>query len=68
MNDDSSPAKSAEPLAVLALRTVKPGFEEKFETELHEFISRSLQAGGQLGVSVMRPVQGSGSREYDILR
>jgi len=68
MSDLSSPEKSAEPVALLALRTVKPGFEEKFEAELHDFISRSLQGEGQLGVSVIRPVQGSGSREYGILR
>ena len=35
---------------------------------MHDFISRSLQTEGQLGVSVIRPVQGSGSREYGILR
>ena len=68
MNNRNSPEKSAEPVALLALRTVKPGFEEKFEAELHDFISRSLQTEGQLGVSVIRPVQGSGSREYGILR
>lgn len=68
MKNNSSPKNPAEPLAVLALRTVKPGFEEKFEGALHDFISRSLQTEGQLGVSVMRPVQGSGSREYGILR
>ncbi len=68
MNNQSSPEKSIEPVAVLALRTVKPGFEERFEAELHDFIARSLQTEGQLGVSVMRPVQGSGSREYGILR
>jgi antibiotic biosynthesis monooxygenase (ABM) superfamily enzyme len=68
MNDHSLPEKSAEPVAVLALRTVKPGCEEKFEAALHEFISRSLETEGQLGVSVMRPVQRGGSREYGILR
>ncbi len=68
MKNNSSPKNPAEPVAVLALRTVRPGFEEKFEGALHDFISRSLQTEGQLGVSVMRPVQGSGSREYGILR
>jgi hypothetical protein len=68
MNHHSSSERSKEPAAVLALRTVKPGFEERFEAELHDFISRSLQTEGQLGVSVMRPVQGSASREYGILR
>lgn len=55
-----------EPVAVLTLRTVRPGFEEEFEAELHDFIVRSLQAEGQLGVYVIRPVPGS--REYGILR
>ena len=68
MNELTSPAKATEPVAVLTLRTVKPGSEEGFEAELHDFISRSLQTEGQLGVSVIRPVQGSGSREYGILR
>ena len=68
MNNQSSPEKSIEPVAVLALRTVKPGLEVRFEAELHDFIARSLQTEGQLGVSVMRPVQESGSREYGILR
>ncbi len=68
MRNLTSLEKSAKPVAVLALRTVKPGFEEKFEMKLHDFISRSLQTEGQLGVSVIRPVQESGSREYGILR
>lgn len=49
MNKQSSPGKSGEPVAVLALRTVKAGCEERFEAELHEFISRSLQTEGRLG-------------------
>ncbi len=68
MNDRNLPEKSMESVAVLALRTVKAGFEERFEAALHDFLSRSLLTEGQLGVSVMRPVQGSGSREYGILR
>jgi antibiotic biosynthesis monooxygenase (ABM) superfamily enzyme len=68
MNDFSSPEKFTEPVSILALRSVKPGFEEKFEESLHDFINRSLQTEGQLGVSVIRPVEGSGSREYGILR
>ena len=68
MNNQSSPQEPKEPVAVLTLRTVRPGFEEKFEAELHAFISQSLQTEGQLGVSVIRPVQESGSREYGILR
>ncbi len=60
--------KTAEPVAVLTLRMVKPGCEESFEAVLHDFISSSLHAEGQLGVHVMRPDPVSGSREYGILR
>jgi antibiotic biosynthesis monooxygenase (ABM) superfamily enzyme len=58
----------ADPVAVLTLRTVKHGGEERFEAELHDFISRSLHTEGQLGVHVLRPEPGSGSREYGIVR
>jgi uncharacterized protein len=68
MNNQSSPETPRKPVAILALRTVKPGFEERFEAELHDFISQSLQTEGQLGVSVIRPVRETGSREYGILR
>jgi antibiotic biosynthesis monooxygenase (ABM) superfamily enzyme len=68
MNDRGSPKNLTGPVSVLALRTVRPGFEERFESELHDFISQSLQTEGQLGVSVIQPVEGSGSREYGILR
>ena len=52
----------------MTLRTVKPGHEEKFETALHDFIAESFHAEGQLGVHVIRPAPGSGSREYGIVR
>lgn len=65
---ETSLAKSDQPVAVLTLRTAKPGLEEKFEAQLHDFISRSFEAEGQLGVYVVRPPPGSGSREYGIVR
>jgi quinol monooxygenase YgiN len=68
MNNQSSPEAPKAPVAVLALRTVRPGLGERFEAELHDFISQSLQTEGQLGVSVIQPVRESGSREYGILR
>ena len=67
MSDISLP-RSAGPVAVLTLRTVKPGHEERFEAALHDFISESFHAEGQLGVHVIRPAPGSGSREYGIVR
>lgn len=60
--------KEAEPVAVLTLRTVRPGYRDQFEAALHEFIAASLQAEGQLGVHVIRPPAGSASREYGIVR
>ena len=68
MNNKSSLDKPNEPAAVFNKRTVKHGFNEKFDIVLHDFIAQSLQTEGQLGVSVMCPVDGSGSHEYDILR
>ena len=35
---------------------------------MHDFISGSFHAEGQLGVHVIRPAPGSGSREYGIVR
>jgi len=64
----NSTEKPSEPVHVLTQRTVRPGLEEKFEEELHDFIQSSLHAEGQLGVHVIRPVLESGSREYGILR
>ncbi len=68
MDKHRTPEKTAEPVAVLTLRTVKPGCVERFEVELHGFISRSLHTEGQLGVHVLRPESGSGPREYGIVR
>jgi hypothetical protein len=51
--------KSTEKAIVFTKRTVKPGFNEQFDIELHDFIAQSLQTEGQLGVSVMSPVEGS---------
>ena len=58
----------SEPIQVAIVRTVKPGCEAAFEQALHDFIQRSLLLSGQLGVHVIRPAPGSGSRQYGILR
>src|SRR6185295_1591435 len=60
--------RASEPVTVSTTRTVKPGCEEGFERALHEFVQRSLNLPGQLGVHVMRPAPGSSSREYGIVR
>lgn len=55
-------------ITVSITRTVKPGCEPEFERALHGFIQRSLSLPGQMGVHIMRPAPGSGSREYGIIR
>ncbi len=55
-------------ITVCITRKVKPGFEAAFERALHEFVQRSLVLPGQMGVHIMRPAPGSGSREYGIVR
>ena len=56
------------PVTVAVIRVVKPGSEEAFERAIHDFVQRSLHLPGQLGVHILRPAPGSGSREYGILR
>lgn len=56
------------PVTVAVIRVVKPGCEEAFERALHEFVGESLHLPGQLGVHILRPAPGSGSREYGLLR
>jgi len=55
-------------VTVWITRTARPGCELDFERALHDFVQRSLSQPGQLGVHVTRPVPGSGSREYRIVR
>jgi antibiotic biosynthesis monooxygenase (ABM) superfamily enzyme len=57
-----------EPVTVAVTRIVKAGCEEEFERALHDFVQASLHLPGQLGVHILRPAPGSGSREYGILR
>lgn len=56
------------PITVCITRRVKPGFEAAFEQALHEFVQRSLLLPGQMGVHILRPAPGTGSREYGIVR
>jgi antibiotic biosynthesis monooxygenase (ABM) superfamily enzyme len=57
-----------EAITVCITRTVKPGCEADFERALHGFVQRSHPQPGQLGVHILRPAPGSGSREYGIIR
>ena len=56
------------PITVITTRTVKPGCEETFERALHDFIQRSFELPGQLGVHVIRPAPETASRDYGIVR
>ena len=56
------------PVTVSITRTVRPGCEAAFERALHDFVQRSLTLPGQMGVHIMRPATGSGSRDYGIIR
>jgi hypothetical protein len=60
--------KNNEPVTIAITRVVKPGYEEEYERALHDFVQASLKLPGQLGVHILRPVPGSGSREYGVLR
>jgi antibiotic biosynthesis monooxygenase (ABM) superfamily enzyme len=57
-----------DPIHVAIIRTVKPGCETVFEQALHNFVQRSLSLAGQMGVYIIRPAPGSGSRQYGIIR
>jgi antibiotic biosynthesis monooxygenase (ABM) superfamily enzyme len=61
---------SADPanITVAVTRIVRPGKEAAFEQALEGFVRRSLDKPGQLGVHLLRPPAGSGSREYGLLR
>ena len=60
--------QSIEPVSTVTLRTVRAGQEEDFEAALREFFQLTRDVPGQLGVHVVRPGPGSGSRDYGILR
>lgn len=59
---------SVEPIQVAIIRTVKPGCETEFERALHDFVQQSLTLSGQMGVHIIRPAPGSGSRQYGVIR
>jgi antibiotic biosynthesis monooxygenase (ABM) superfamily enzyme len=58
----------SEPIQVAIVRTVKAGREAAFEQALHDFVQRSLKLSGQMGVHIIRPAPGTGSRQYGIIR
>jgi uncharacterized protein len=56
------------PIHAAITRKVKPGNERAFEESLREFFQESLHREGVLGVHLLSPPPGSGSREYGVLR
>ena len=60
--------KNDSPVTVAIIRKVKAGREQEFEKAVHDFVAQSVHLPGQLGVHILRPAIGSGSREYGILR
>lgn len=57
-----------EPVSTITLRKVRLGQEAEFEASLKDFFQRSRSCPGQRGVHVVRPVPGSESREWGIMR
>jgi antibiotic biosynthesis monooxygenase (ABM) superfamily enzyme len=53
---------------VAITRTVKPGCEEAFEEAVRTFFTDSLRETHTLGAQILRPLPGSKSRTYGILR
>ncbi len=60
--------QSAEPIHIAITRRVRAGREAEFERELHAFFHSSFNQAGGHGVIMLRPLPGSGGRDYGILR
>jgi len=58
----------SQPVHIAITRRVRPGCEAEFEQALREFIQASFTHSGVLGVGMVLPLSGSGSREYGVLR
>lgn len=56
------------PIHVAITRRVRPGCEAEFQQALREFFQRSFDHQGVMGVTMLAPPPGSGSREFGILR
>lgn len=59
---------AADPISTVTLRQVRAGAEAEFEASLKEFFTRVRSVPGQLGVHVVKPVPGSESHEWGIMR
>jgi antibiotic biosynthesis monooxygenase (ABM) superfamily enzyme len=56
------------PVHVAITRTVRPGCEEAFEEAIRSFFAESLSDKATLGAQLLRPLPGSNTRTYGILR
>ena len=56
------------PVHVAITRMVKPGREEAFEKAIRSFFSDSLKDEASLGAQLLRPLPGTNTRNYGILR
>ena len=59
---------TSHPVSTQAIRVIKKGQEAAFEAALRDFFERAKPIPGQLSVSVVRPLVGSTSQEWGILR
>jgi uncharacterized protein len=53
---------------VAITRTVQPGCEEAFEDAIRSFFADTLREKTSLGAQLVRPLPGTDSRTYGILR
>ncbi len=56
------------PVHVAITRKVKPGCEEAFEEAIRSFFAESLKDKASLGAQLLRPLPGTNTRTYGILR
>jgi uncharacterized protein len=56
------------PVHVAITRTVRPGCEKAFEEAIRSFFADSLRDKASLGAQLLRPLPGTNTRTYGILR
>jgi antibiotic biosynthesis monooxygenase (ABM) superfamily enzyme len=57
-----------QPIHIAINRTVKPGYEGEFEKAVLSFFADAQENEATLGAQLLRPLPGSNSRSYGILR
>src|SRR6266567_5804757 len=63
-----STVSAAEAVHVAIMRVVRPGHEREFEALIQTFFEEAARQPGICGAYLIRPIVGSHSREYGILR